>query len=116
MRVTACSAPNKGLSLYSETILIHDSSQCLGGVIMTVKMLGCAVLAALLAVSAAEARSVAQIGGPANPPPASYKGQQFVDSRGCLFLRAGSGRNVNWVSRIDTKRKPICGMWRGATS
>ena len=81
-----------------------------GGVIVTVKMLGCAVLAAVVAVSAAEARSVAQIGGPANPPPASYKGQQFVDSRGCLFLRAGSGRNVNWVSRIDAKRKPICGM------
>ncbi|MBI1170201.1 hypothetical protein GC209_02275 [bacterium] len=77
---------------------------------MIVKILSCAALLASVAASDASARGVAQIGGPSNRPPASFKGQQFVDSRGCLFLRAGSGRNVNWVARIDRNRAPICGM------
>lgn len=72
---------------------------------MAVKMLSVAVLATVLAGAA-----LAQISGPANPPPASYKGQQFVDSRGCLFLRAGFGGTVNWVMRVDRNHKPICGM------
>ncbi|MGV8986584.1 MAG: SPOR domain-containing protein [Cypionkella sp.] len=77
---------------------------------MTVKMLSCAVLLAMTTASAVGAQSIAQIGGPANPPPASFKGQQFIDSRGCLFLRAGFGRNVNWVARVNGIHKPICGM------
>lgn len=64
---------------------------------------------ALLA-SPAPAQSLAEIGGPANPPPASFTGQQFVDARGCLFLRAGSGGRVTWVARIDRNHRPICGM------
>ncbi len=77
---------------------------------MAVKMLSAAVFATLLTVAGAEGQSLAQIGGPANPPPRSFKGQQFVDSRGCLFLRAGSGARVNWVVRVDRNHKPICGM------
>lgn len=77
---------------------------------MVGKTLSGAVLATFLAVCGAEAQSLAQIGGPANPPPASFKGQQFVDSRGCLFFRAGYGTGVNWVARVDRNRKPICGM------
>ena len=73
---------------------------------MAVKMLSVVVLAATLAGSA----SLAQIGGPSNLPPASFKGQQFVDGRGCLFLRAGFGGTVNWVARLDRSHQPICGM------
>lgn len=77
---------------------------------MAVKMLRGAALLALLMAGSAEAESIAEIGGPANPPPKSFTGQQFVDSRGCLFLRAGVGGNVNWVARVDRNHKPICGM------
>lgn len=77
---------------------------------MTVKMLSGTVLALMLSVSASEAQKLSQIGAPINPPPASFKGQQFVDSRGCLFLRAGFGGVVNWVVRVDRSHKPICGQ------
>ncbi len=77
---------------------------------MSVKMLKGVVLAALLVSSAAQAQSLKQIGGPANAPPAGFQGQQFVDSRGCLFLRAGYGAGVNWVARVDRTHKPICNM------
>ncbi len=81
-----------------------------GDAIMTVKMLKGMALGAILATSAAEAQSLKQIGGPASAPPAGFQGQQFVDSRGCLFLRAGYGSGVNWVARVDRKHKPICNM------
>lgn len=78
---------------------------------MPVKMLsGAAVLALLMAGSA----GAEGLGGPSSLPPPGFKGQQFVDSRGCLFLRAGSGAKVNWVARIDRNHKPICGMTAGA--
>ncbi len=77
---------------------------------MNDKMLKAMALAAILLTSTAGAQSLSQIGGPANPPPAGFQGQQFVDSRGCLFLRAGYGARVNWVARVDRNRKPICTM------
>ena len=73
---------------------------------MAVKLLSVAIVAATVASTA----SLAQIGGPSNLPPTSFKGQQFVDSRGCLYLRAGFGGAVNWVARLDRNHKPICGM------
>ncbi len=81
---------------------------------MTVNMLSSALLvAALLTVvttSGAGAQSLAQVGGPANLPPAGYKGQQFVDNRGCVFVRAAIGGRVNYFARVDQRHKPICGM------
>lgn len=77
---------------------------------MSVNMLKGVVLAALVVSSAAGAQSLKQIGGPANAPPPAFQGQQFVDSRGCLFLRAGYGAGVNWVARVDRSHKPICNM------
>lgn len=56
-----------------------------------------------------QAQSVADLGGPANLPPAGFKGQQFVDSRGCVFLKAGYGGQTTWVPRVSRDRKALCG-------
>ncbi|MCB5408499.1 SPOR domain-containing protein [Pseudogemmobacter faecipullorum] len=72
---------------------------------MSGKVLSATVLAAVLAVSPARA----DLRGPAELPPASYKGQQYVDSRGCVFLRAGYGGRETWVPRVSRDRKQLCG-------
>lgn len=73
------------------------------------KLVSVSVLALGLA-TASHAQSLKNSRGPANLPPASFKGPQFVDNRGCIFIRAGRGGNVNWVPRVSRDRKQICGL------
>jgi cell division protein FtsN len=65
-------------------------------------------LALGLLASALEAQTLAEVTAPINPPPASFTGQQFIDARGCVFVRAGFGGQVAWVPRIDARKRPIC--------
>jgi predicted small lipoprotein YifL len=72
---------------------------------MSGKVLSAAVVAAVFAALPA----FADLKGPAELPPAGYAGQQYVDSRGCVFLRAGYGGQVTWVPRVSRDRKQLCG-------
>ena len=47
---------------------------------------------------------------PAEFPPDNFTENQYVDSRGCVFIRAGIDGNVTWVPRVTRQRKLICGQ------
>ena len=64
----------------------------------------------LLGLTAAHAQALRNVDGPANFPPSSFKGKQFVDNNGCAFVRAGIDGRVNWVPRVTRSRKLLCGM------
>lgn len=66
--------------------------------------IGLTLLASGLTVSA-QAQSD---GIPAEFPPSSFEGNQFVDSQGCAFIRAGISGVVTWVPRVDRQRNQLC--------
>ena len=68
------------------------------------------LLAAAVFATAVEARSLRDDGVPAEVPPASFKGNQYVDSRGCVFIRAGVDGSTSWVPRVTRDRKLVCGL------
>ncbi len=62
------------------------------------------ILSAGLFASPALANTVT----PAEMPPANYAASQYVDSKGCVFVRAGAAGNVTWIPRMDRARSHIC--------
>ena len=76
---------------------------------MLLKIVSAAVFVAVMGPIVASAQTVAQIGQPAERPPASFKGAQYVDSRGCVFMNANYGGTAQWVARVNRSHKVLCG-------
>lgn len=62
-----------------------------------------------LAAGSAAALSLADGAQPAEFPPASFSGDVYVDSRGCIYIRAGVAGAVTWVPRVSRGRTVVCG-------
>jgi predicted small lipoprotein YifL len=52
--------------------------------------------------------AAAGLTGPAELPPPEYAGQQYVDSKGCLFLRTWSKGKEIWTPRVTRDGVPLC--------
>jgi hypothetical protein len=66
------------------------------------------LVAAICAVAFSANAQSTQV-GPKEFPPVTYKGKQYVDSAGCIFIRAGVDDAVRWVPRVTRERKQVCG-------
>jgi hypothetical protein len=73
---------------------------------MLLKVLAFAGIVGICAVQGAMAQDLR---GPRELPGPDYRGQQYVDSAGCVFLRAGINGRVSWVPRVDRQRRQLCG-------
>lgn len=73
------------------------------------RVIAIAVIAASGALSVVQAQTLRNAGEPAEFPPASFKGRQYVDSNGCVYIRAGIDGNVTWVPRVSRSRTLVCG-------
>lgn len=95
--------------LYSIRAMRHRGHNIVWGHDMKItRIITIALLSATVGTGAVQAQIRNQL--PAEFPPASYKGKQYVDSKGCVFIRAGIDGNVTWVPRVSRKRQTVCGF------
>ncbi len=74
------------------------------------RVIAIGVIVSSLGIGAVTAQSISSNEIPAEFPPNDFKGKQFVDSRGCVYIRAGVDGATTWVPRVTRDRKVICGF------
>lgn len=115
MRVIACLVQNRGNNSFTLWALFGILPQYLVGI--TMKHFGkrtgflstVAVIATVLGTSAS-GQALRNANPPAETPPRSFTGNQYVDSQGCVFIRAGINGTVSWVPRVTRSRDQLCGF------
>lgn len=83
-------------------------TSCVGAQMTFKRAVATAVIVATSGLIAAPAFAQADTSVPAEFPPLSYKGRQYVDSRGCVYIRANTGGLVDWIPRVARSREHIC--------
>lgn len=76
----------------------------------TALVLAMAFPAASFAQTATASTPLSEAPPPAEFPPSSFQGAEYVDSAGCLYARGGTGATSIWVPRVTANRKVICGL------
>ena len=76
--------------------------------ILTVFAIGCAVLCCAAMPLLAQGSGIDSV--PAETPPAGYSANFYVDSRGCMFVRAGTAVRITWIPRVTRRRELMCGF------
>lgn len=74
-----------------------------------------AIVASLIG-GVSSAQNLRNANGPAEIPPSSFTSNQYIDSRGCVFVRAGIGGTTNWVPRVSRSREQLCGFQPSGSS
>lgn len=74
------------------------------------RIVAIAAIGVTLGGGASHGQTLRNAQAPAEFPPASYRGAQYVDSNGCVFIRAGIDGNTTWVPRVNRDRRLICGQ------
>jgi len=72
-------------------------------------LMACAAVAASTTGAAAQGDAFGAGTTPAEMPPNGFNGRQYVDSLGCVFVRAGQGDVVAWMPRVTRSNEPLCG-------
>ena len=44
------------------------------------------------------------------PPPSNFTGMQYVDSKGCAFIRVGFSGPARWVPLVTRQRRQVCSL------
>ena len=74
------------------------------------RLISVAGVLAMLMASVPNAQPVADDNGPAEMPPVDYFASQYVDSRGCAYVRAEYVGDVIWIPRVNRARELSCGF------
>ena len=78
---------------------------------MNIRGIGATCVAALVVCMPLMASGAGVDSVPAEtPPPSNFIGMQYVDSKGCAFIRVGFSGLARWVPRVTRQRRQVCGL------
>ena len=77
---------------------------------MDIRGIGATCVAALVVCMPLMASGAGVDSVPAETPPSNFTGMQYVDSKGCAFIRVGFSGPARWVPRVTRQRRQVCGL------